>query len=64
MEKFLAGAGVAFIMLSFCFYGWGLNLMKLTQTDFQPPYKAEVLRGIGVVTVVPGIIMGYIDIED
>jgi len=69
MDKLLGVAGVAFMMIVFfliffCVYGWVFNLIKLTKTDFQPPYKAEVLRGIGVITVIPGVIMGHIEIED
>jgi len=41
--------------------GWGLNIYKLTQCDFEPSYKAEIIRGVGVVTPI-GAIVGYMDI--
>ena len=45
-------------------YGWISNFVKFVQADFSPPYKLEVLRGIGVITVIPGVIMGFIEIQD
>ena len=56
--------------LFFCFFfacvvGWGMNVYKFTKLDFEAPYKAEVVRGLGVLPIVPmGAIMGYIDIDD
>jgi hypothetical protein len=44
--------------------GWCLNVYKLTQCDFEAPYKAEVIRGIGVPFGPVGIFAGYLDIED
>ena len=42
--------------------GWGMNLYKLTQCDFESPYKCEVLRTVGLVPPI-GAIMGYIDLD-
>lgn len=44
--------------------GWCMNLYKLTQCDFEAPYKAEVIRSVGVGVPFVGIVTGYIDIED
>lgn len=44
--------------------GWGLNIYKLTQCDFKPSYKAEVIRGIAIFVAPVGAVVGYIDIED
>ena len=44
--------------------GWGLNIYKLTETNFQEPYKAEIIRGVGVFAAPLGCIIGYIDIQD
>jgi len=43
--------------------GWGMNLYKLCKTDFESPYKAEVIRTIGLTPPI-GAIIGYITIED
>ncbi len=44
-------------------YGYFSNIYKLTQTDFEPNYKEEVFRAVGVVLPPVGIIVGYIDFE-
>jgi len=44
-------------------YGYFSNIYKLTQTDFEPNYKKEVFRAVGVVLPPVGIIVGYIDFE-
>lgn len=41
--------------------GWFMNLYKLTQCDFEPSYKAEVIRGAGVVVPPIGAIVGYLN---
>ena len=41
--------------------GWGINLYKLTQCDFESPYKAEVIRTIGIIPPI-GAIVGWIDL--
>lgn len=43
--------------------GWGMNLYKLTKLDFKSPYKAEIIRGIGLFPIV-GAVTGYINIQD
>lgn len=43
--------------------GWVKCIVKLTHTDFNAPYKAEVLYGVGILTGA-GAIIGWIDIED
>ena len=32
-----------------CIGGYGLNAYKLTQCDFESPYKCEVVHGVGLV---------------
>ena len=41
--------------------GWFMNLYKLTQCDFEASYKAEVIRGAGVVVPPIGAIVGYLN---
>ena len=43
--------------------GWIINLVDFIRLDFKPPYKAEIIRGIGVVTGLGGIV-GWIPIQD
>ena len=48
----------------FCIYGWVLNIYKLVQLDFNPPYKAEVIRIIGVPIDVVGVVVGYFNFDE
>lgn len=43
-------------------YGWINNLVKFTKLDFKTPYKAEIIRGIGLSPL--GTIIGLVKIED
>jgi hypothetical protein len=40
--------------------GYGMNLHKLTQCDFEAPYKAEILHGVGIFPPV-GIFTGWMN---
>ena len=54
-------AGVIYILF---FVSWGANLVKLTECDFESPYKCEVIRGIGVAPLAPvGVITGFMNFE-
>ncbi len=70
IEKCFAGGVICGVLLVICipiacFTGIGLNIYKLTQCDFKAPYKAEIIRGIGVFPAVPlGIVAGYLHIDD
>jgi hypothetical protein len=46
-----------------CTVGWILNLVRFTQCDFKPSYKAEVIYGIGIF-MPSSIVTGFIDIKD
>ena len=43
--------------------GWVGNLYKLTQLDFEAPYKAEAIRAVGVIPLV-GVVVFWIDLEE
>lgn len=43
--------------------GWGMNIVKLIQCDFDAPYRAEAIRTIGIIPPV-GAITGYLTIDD
>lgn len=64
LEKFGVGFFVAIVLLCmFLFVGYIKNIVKLGKLDFQEPYKAEVIRMIGVFPPV-GMIAGWVNIED
>ena len=42
--------------------GWVKNIIKLSNCDFEAPYKAEVIHSIGVVVIPVGMITGWIDV--
>ncbi len=44
-------------------FGYIRNIVKLTKLDFKEPYKAEIIRTIGLIPPV-GAITGWINIED
>jgi len=43
--------------------GYFMNIYKLTQLDFKEPYKAEVIRTIGIIPIV-GCFSGWVDIGE
>lgn len=64
IEKFSV-AGIVFWILLTLFLGVGYvrNIVKLIKLDFKEPFKAEVIRGVGIFPPV-GVIVGWIKIED
>jgi len=40
--------------------GWVKNIVKLTQCDFEAPYKAEAIHTIGIIPPV-GMITGWLN---
>tara|TARA_R110002167_G_scaffold22007_3_gene79171 strand:- start:317 stop:517 length:201 start_codon:yes stop_codon:yes gene_type:complete len=58
--KFL---GLVFLIIySLGALGWCLNLYKLTQLDFASPYKAEVIRIVGITPL--GAVAGWMELEE
>lgn len=53
---------VVLIIVIGLFIGWCMNIYKLTQCDFQPSYKAEAIRSIGIFVAPIGGVVGYMDI--
>lgn len=52
-----------FLVIVFCVSAYITNIVKLVHCDFQAPYKAEVVRVVGLFPVV-GFIVGFMDIDD
>lgn len=65
MSKFLEGVVefVMWVVIIISVIGWGINLLQLINLDFKAPYKAEVIRTLGVVTPI-GLVTGYLNIKD
>jgi hypothetical protein len=59
--------GFTVIVVIFCVFivftltGWTVNLVKLVKCDFESPYKAEVIRTIGLFPPI-GMIVAWIDL--
>jgi len=43
--------------------GWVKDIIKLSHCDFEAPYNAEIIYGVGLVPLV-GMVTGWLDIED
>lgn len=58
------GTAVAILAISLSIGGYISNLIELTKTDFEAPYKAEIIRTTGVIIPPIGVVLGYVKIED
>ena len=58
------GVFLVLILLFLGIYGWILNIYMLVQLDFEPPYKAEVIRIIGIPVGIVGSVIGYINFDE
>lgn len=45
-------------------YGWGKNIYLLIDSNFEKPYKNEIIRAAGLVFPPIGAMAGFIDIKD
>jgi len=64
-QKGYTQVAVLYIIIWFAaVIGWGMNVYKLVTANFEPSYKNEIIRSVGVVITPVGVITGYIDIED
>lgn len=51
---------VTCILIFFGIIGWAKNIYKLTQCDFEAPYKAEAIRTVGIIPIIGGVV-GWMD---
>ena len=58
MNKILLIAYI--ILLSIALIGWISNIIKLSNCDFEEPYRAEVMHTVGLIPIV-GAFTGYMD---
>lgn len=64
LQKVSLGTGIVVLGVVLAgLVGWCLNVYKLTQLDFNTPYRAEVIRAVGLFPLV-GALTGYLNIED
>lgn len=50
------------IAFLFIVISWIVNVVKLTECDFNAPYKAEVVHAIGVVVPPASLVTAWIDV--
>lgn len=55
-SNYFAAIIIALLLL----LSWPINLIKFISCDFKAPYKAEVIRGIGIPVVPVGILVAYL----
>ncbi len=60
MKKFLVFVFV-FTVITVGVIGWIKNIIKLSECDFEKPYKAEVIHTVGLVPVI-GAVTGYLNV--
>lgn len=61
MKKYII-LGALFGLL--CLVCYIRNIVLLSEQDFEPPYKIEVLRGVGVAIPPIGLVLGCITFEE
>lgn len=54
---------VQILIVSVIGIGWVKNVIKLTQCDFEAPYKKEAIHTAGLIPPV-GMITGWMNIDD
>ena len=57
MGKFFIAVAV---IVGTCIGSWVGNIISLTRCDFKAPYKAEIIRGVGIPVAPVGIVVGFI----
>tara|TARA_Y100000310_G_scaffold209426_1_gene210045 strand:- start:6254 stop:6502 length:249 start_codon:yes stop_codon:yes gene_type:complete len=55
---------VWFCVILFAIASWFKNIYHLSQLDFEAPYKAEVIRGIGIPVFFVPTITSWMDIGE
>ena len=66
-RSFISGIIMNLIVLGFIiamFVGWFMNIVAFAGSDFEKPYKSEVIRGIGIPVAPMGGVIGFMTIGD
>ena len=61
MDKHFILGAIIITLLVLAGIGWVKNIIKLSECDFEAPYKAEVLHTVGIIPPV-GAITGWLDV--
>lgn len=64
MDKNLAAIAAIILLVALAGVGWCMNVWKLCHDDFASPYKAEVVRTIGIFIPPVGSITGYVAFDE
>jgi len=64
MKTIIITYSIYFAIAIFGLIGWIKNISKLIDCDFEPSYKSEVLRIIGIPMAPMGAVIGYMDLID
>jgi len=61
-----SGFGILLMLLIFALplIGYVKNVVSFCNCDFETSIKAELIRGVGIVIPVVGMITGWVDIKD
>lgn len=57
------GCFALLLILGMC-TSWGLNVSKLVTLDFEPSYKAEIVRAVGVFVPPVSYVCAWIEFEE
>jgi len=52
------------VFILVCGVGWVMNIYKLTQCDFDAPYKTEIIRVVSTVVPIVGGFTGWMEIGE
>jgi hypothetical protein len=64
MIKGLVIAIIAVGVLLLPTVGYVKNVFKFIDSDFEAPYKSEIVRAVGIPVPIVGVIAGFMDIGD
>lgn len=52
---------VILVFYALVIFGWGNNIYKFAQCDFESNMKEEIIRGIGIPVFPVGVVVGYMN---
>jgi hypothetical protein len=57
------GMLIAGVLWGVLIVSWFVNVYKLTQLDFEPSYKAEIVRGVSIFPLI-AVVTAWMDIGE
>ena len=64
MDKLLGGLVIALYGAMFAlFIGWCMNAYKLITSDFEAPWRPEIVRGISFIAAPVAGVVGWMNLE-